>query len=269
MHGRAYAYHLDPKSSPRHCDLTVHPGAAPFHVSYTFQTDVLIVALAMRDCDPYPATFEPGAWLALYAFRRATDKDLQKPRPLSNEEKAAWEDLRHDITETEALLETEKYREFFSRPLDRQQRERMEKEPGAFEKAIQYMKENHVGPKLAKLLRLGCSGQPTFDSSKTTAAFDIRTIHVERVAGASRVVLRQARQVLAVDRHGIGSQVPHRRARSRLALWRVGRSQRVSVSRIVGGGTKKNGREARLRSCVGRLSAPGADWRMPHESRPV
>ena len=45
MHGRAYAYHLDPKSSPRHCDLTVHPGAAPFHVSYTFQTDVLIVAL--------------------------------------------------------------------------------------------------------------------------------------------------------------------------------------------------------------------------------
>lgn len=178
--GAVYTYRLDPTTTPRHCDLTVGGGAGvTFHATYEFRQSDLVIVFEVFASRPHPATPSPGERLAFYRFRPAARMRATKPATLTTEEIEALASLRRDAAETQTILEAEKYGEFIARFLDPQQREQMEKRPGGIDGATQYMRESHLGPKLATLLGLLSTRQPIFDSSKTAAIFDVRAIHFD------------------------------------------------------------------------------------------
>lgn len=176
-------YALNPKATPKRCEMTRREMYFSTPAIYDLQGDVLKLSIAKSSQSEYPDSFEPKDGRITYAFRRV--EKVQKTanaNTLSKEDTQNLESLRKEIEEQIQLLETKKYREVLERVMRPEDFERLKaenKEP-ASDAVIESRAAQWAG-----ILRLILEAPVTLDTTKGRATFDTRGVHQNGMPGIS------------------------------------------------------------------------------------
>jgi uncharacterized protein (TIGR03067 family) len=204
--GTTYSYRLDPRATPKRCELRVLPleVGITWHAIYRLDANRLTIAMPFQQRgknNPRPTSFDPAKDRTVYEFRRLDDKSqrIDELAELPSElDQAALTELRKALRTAAELLAAGRMEEFaqqFVVPLHPEAAPRATEHAGAPDKAAL---ERARG--LAKLFGILATERPTFNAECTRATYDLRLVHVDGLPTAnSKLVWAKAGGQWCID----------------------------------------------------------------------